>query len=675
MSRVRLGRAWVATGLALAAVLALAGPSLAHALPQSSDPGPGTTLATPPTRVSITFGERPDPSLSSIKVLDTGGNAVTSGPTVAAPDNPLVLEVPLRPLGDGVYTVAWRTVSAVDGHVAAGSYAFGVGTPPPSPSAGSAGGAAATASAGPSVASIVGRWLLYLGLVTLLGVACFSAAIAPGSTRLTRVVLPGAWMLAALGTGIVIVAQLGDAGVGFDRVLQTSFWPVALERLAALSALGVGVVLAFRGAGWQRAGLWVVAIAAAGALLADVLASHAAAGSGVVINVAVQSIHVLAVALWLGGLVGLLLTIRRAPGEETARAATLFSRIATVGIAVVAVSGLIRAVPEIGTVDGLVSTDFGQLVIAKTALLGALALLGAVNHFRNVPAAGRTLGGLRRAGAAELLVGATVLLLSASLVNLSPPAAATSSASSTGGAASPSPGPSPSPSPMPLVVDGHDFGTSVRVRLQVLPGAAGFNTFEATVTDYDTAAPVAASGVTLRFSIPSRPSVGDSRLDLAPAGSGVYRATGGNLSLEGAWQVTALVVQGSASVEVPLLIITRVPGQQVDVSATAGLPTVQTVHLSAGRSVQVYLDPGRAGANEVHVTFFDAAGKELPVESLAATLGPSGSVAAALAPRQLEPGHFVADATLAAGTDTLSLSGPASNGDVLTAQVDLLVAR
>jgi copper transport protein len=666
MSRVRLGWAWVATGLALLAALALAGPSLAHALPQSSDPGPGTTLATPPTRVSIIFGERPDPSLSSIKVLDTGGNAVTSGPTVAAPDDPLVLEVPLKPLGDGVYTVAWRTVSAVDGHLATGSYAFGVGASA-SAGAGPTSGAAVTASAGPSISSIVGRWLLYLGLVALLGVAGFGAVIAPASLGLTRRVLPGAWVLAALGTGSVIVVQLGEAGVSFDRVLQTSFGPVAVERIVALGALGLGVVLAFRGAGSQRAGPWVVAIAAAGALLADVLASHAAAGGAVVFNVLVQSTHVLAVALWLGGLVGLLVTILRTPGEETARAAKRFSRIATVGIAVVATSGLIRAIPEIGTVDGLVSTDFGHLVIAKTALLGVLALLGALNHFRNVPAAGRTLGGLRRAGSAELLVGATVLLLSASLVNLAPPAEAASSGSSTGGA------PSPSPSPAPLVVEGHDFGTSVRVRLQVLPGAAGFNAFQATVTDYDTGAPVPASGVTLRFSIPSRPTVGDSRLDLAPAGSGVYRATGGNLSLEGAWQVTALVVQGSASVEVPFQVITRVAGQQVDVSVTAGLPTVKTVHLPAGRTVQVYLDPGRAGANELHVTFFDAAGKELPVESLAATLGPSGGLAAALTPRQLEPGHFVADVTLAAGADTLSISGPAPNGDVLTAQVDLQI--
>jgi hypothetical protein len=149
--------------------------------------------------------------------------------------------------------------------------------------------------------------------------------------------------------------------------------------------------------------------------------------------------------------------------------------------------------------------------------------------------------------------------------------------------------------------------------------------------------------------------------------------TGSNLSLVGAWQVTALVVNATASVEVPLELITRTARATIDVNAVAGLPTIYTVHLSAGRSVQVYLDPGKAGANEVHATFFDAAGIELPVASIAMVLGPSDGAGSILKPRQLEPGHFVADATLVAGTYTLSLAGPAPNGDQLTTQLDVSV--
>jgi hypothetical protein len=203
---------------------------------------------------------------------------------------------------------------------------------------------------------------------------------------------------------------------------------------------------------------------------------------------------------------------------------------------------------------------------------------------------------------------------------------------------------------------------------------AGFNTFKATVTDFDTGAPLtAATGVTLRFTFPGRSDVGSSRLDLPPTGPGIFSATGSNLSLVGAWQVTALVVNGTASVEVPFELITRTSPATIDTNAVAGLPTIYTVHLSAGRSVQVYLDPGKAGANEVHATFFDAAGNELPVQSVVMVLGPSGGAASTLTPRQLEPGHFVADTTLSAGTYTLSVAGPAPNGDQLTTQLDVPV--
>ena len=178
----------------------------------------------------------------------------------------------------------------------------------------------------------------------------------------------------------------------------------------------------------------------------------------------------------------------------------------------------------------------------------------------------------------------------------------------------------------PLELVGSDFGTSLKVRLDVSPGMAGFNTFKATVTDYDSGAPLAAAtGVSLRFTFPGRSDVGSSRLDLPSIAPGVFSATGSNLSLVGAWQVTALVVNGTASVEVPFeLDHPDVAGDDRSRTPSPGLPTIYTVHLSAGRSVQVYLDPGTAGANEVHATFFDAAGNELPVQSVVMVLGPSG---------------------------------------------------
>ncbi|MGH2406531.1 MAG: copper resistance protein CopC [Candidatus Limnocylindrales bacterium] len=640
--------------LAAAALLVVAGLVSAHALPQSSNPAPGATLSTSPSVVTITFGETPDPKLSSIKVLDTGGVAVTSGPTAPLQGDALTLVVPVRTLVSGVYTVAWRTVSAVDGHAASGSFAFGVGVTPTAVVS----GAEANDAGAPSPAAIFGRWLLYAGFLVLLGAAAFGAFVATPSGGVIRRVLPLAWLAAAAGTVIVLGVQLSDAGEGVAGAMGTSLGPAILGRVDLLVVAALAVALVLRSGARSRIGLAFVALAAAGALVVDTLLSHAAAGPNAPLDVAVQAIHVLAVGLWLGGLAGLVATLRGAPSDDTGRAARRYSRLATVGIATVALTGVLRAIPEVGSVDGLVSTDFGRLVVAKTGLLALLAMLGAVNHFRHVPAAHHALGGLRRVGSLELLVGATAVLLSASLVNLAPP----SQVVAAGGSGA-------------TVVVGNDFGTSIRARLEVSPGTAGFDTFRATITDYDSGQPVVADGVSLRFRIAARPDIGASRLALDPAGAGTFSATGANMSLDGTWDVTVLVARGAASVEVPLQLTTIVVAPVVDVNATTGLPTIYTVHLSAGRTVQIYADPGTAGQNELHATFFDAAGTELPVTSADMALARAGGAAAPLITRQLEPGHFVSDVVLEAGTYAFSIAGPAPGGEELTTHLDLTISK
>ena len=312
--------------------------------------------------------------------------------------------------------------------------------------------------------------------------------------------------------------------------------------------------------------------------------------------------------------------------------------------------GCLRAIAEVGSIDALVSTDFGRLVIAKSGLLVVLAGLGAINHFRNVPRAGTGLRGLRRIGSTEVAIGLVVLVLAAALVDLAPP-------SSLAGAVAAAPGPRPAPSS--AVITGHDFGTSTRVVLSVTPDTAGFDTFTLDVRDYDTGAPISGATVTLRFSLPARPAVGGSRLDLPSVGDGRYQATGGNMSLAGVWDVTATITHGDTSVEVPLELSTAIPDQRVDVQTTSGLPTIYTVHLAAGGTLQVYADPGASGPNELHATFFDAAGAEMPVTSATFRIesadDASASPDALLQPRMLEPGHFVADTDLTHG-DTRSSS-------------------
>ena len=155
---------------------------------------------------------------------------------------------------------------------------------------------------------------------------------------------------------------------------------------------------------------------------------------------------------------------------------------------------------------------------------------------------------------------------------------------------------------------------------------------------------------------------------------GTYAGTGANLSLPGTWTITAVVTQHGTTVEIPLRLTTRpTPSPTVDVVRASGLPTIYTVHLDQGRTAQIYLDPGHAGADEVHVTFFDAQGKELPVPAATMSVQQGSAAPRVLKARILEPGHFVADTRLTAGTVTLNVSGTAPDGAQITVQLDVEV--
>ncbi len=120
----------LASGLALAAGPAAEG----HALLLRAVPGNGAVLQQPPSALSLSFTEQPDPALSAVDVLDSTGRPVVHGRPEPVPGQPRTLRVRLGSLGTGTYTVTWRTISQVDGHVTGGTFAFGIGVaPPPGP--------------------------------------------------------------------------------------------------------------------------------------------------------------------------------------------------------------------------------------------------------------------------------------------------------------------------------------------------------------------------------------------------------------------------------------------------------------------------------------------------------------------------------------------------------------
>jgi hypothetical protein len=403
----------------------------------------------------------------------------------------------------------------------------------------------------------------------------------------------------------------------------------------------------------------LIVLAAGAAMLGDVMTSHAAAAhSWRWFKEGTQLVHFAAAGVWAGGLAALVVTLRGLDTGERARAARRFSGAAGVALVVVAASGALRALDEVGAWGRLWSATFGRWVLLKIVLLAVLAGLGALNRYRHVRRAEDSARPLRRVAGVELLVIAVVLVATGFLQNLAP---ATSTAAPK--------------APPPVVVLGHDFATTVRIRLTVTPGMAGFNTFTAQIVDYDSGKPVVADKVSLHFAFPTRPDVGSSDLTLARQRDGSYTAQGANLALDGRWNVTVLVARGPNSVEVPLEVTTKTPPQTVTTSSQPGLPTIYTIHLNAGWSVQVYLDPGHVGVlNEFHHTYLSPDGAELNIyqASIAAT-APGQSNSQTLTTRKLDPfGHYVSDLPPGpSGRYRFNIDATTTDGTEITAHLDI----
>ncbi|GAA0363420.1 CopD family protein [Microbispora corallina] len=107
-----------------------------------------------------------------------------------------------------------------------------------------------------------------------------------------------------------------------------------------------------------------------------------------------MELHVLGAAAWTGGLIALAVLVHR-DRELLARTLPRFSRLATYALLVVGASGIFNGVVELVLSpverfpESLVTTRYGQLVLAKAALIGIVAVLGANIRWRLMPAVAR----------------------------------------------------------------------------------------------------------------------------------------------------------------------------------------------------------------------------------------------------------------------------------------------
>jgi copper transport protein len=138
------------------------------------------------------------------------------------------------------------------------------------------------------------------------------------------------------------------------------------------------------------------------------------------------SAHVVAVAAWGGGVVGITVAMRHRVADPArfGRVLVTFAGLMTGVIAMLLAGGAGLAVLYLPSWHALVSTAYGQVLIIKIGLVAGLLTVSASNHYRLVrPAAagrGSALAALRMNLAVEQIGLVTVLVVTEVLARQNP---------------------------------------------------------------------------------------------------------------------------------------------------------------------------------------------------------------------------------------------------------------
>jgi copper transport protein len=269
-------------------------------------------VASAPQAVTINFDQPVQPDNGGVAVLNSSGQQVQVGSTHPAPAT-LRAALPAS-LGPGAY-VADYTVTSVDGHVVSGGIVFLVGHV--SAAAGAISSLARPRTPFASRVDDFGQFLIYLGVLVATGLAFFLAFIlrgGPEEGRLRRWTY-GAVAVALVGMAVTGAAQADLTGGGLGALSHWNidrqafggkFGEQCAAQLVGLTACVASLHLRTTIAR-QFAAFYGLLIGAG----AFVLFGHAIASPERWLSIPADVVHVVFVAMWAGGLVGLVIVLRR----------------------------------------------------------------------------------------------------------------------------------------------------------------------------------------------------------------------------------------------------------------------------------------------------------------------------------------------------------------------------
>ena len=432
-------RLLVAIFFALCVTLLLPGTSEAHSILVRSDPAPGSVVSVPPEQVRLWFSEALNPAFSTVVVVNARSQRVNTTDAQIPPENSSEMDVSLPPnLPSGVYTVVWRSDSNDDGHVLSASFFFTVANADgtvPTLSPGVNPGANVLGSSNPpglytgqldipTSFNLVMITLVELAAIFWVGAQFWVIYVLrpsasdyeelSASNKQVQQRFEGRFSLLLL-----LILLLANVGVLLGQALNitggnaaTAFSLPMLGQLITSGRFGtywlmrvIVVVLAiritlyrlqlYRSQRAQSSRLvntilpWTNLILGLALFIAIAMSSHAAAVDTHVVLFAVIAdwLHLVAAALWVGGMMYIATTylpILRSSSitEQAFSLITLlpyYTPWAITGIVIMAVTGPFSAAVQLSSWQQLLTTAYGRALVVKIILVGALLLTSAIH--------------------------------------------------------------------------------------------------------------------------------------------------------------------------------------------------------------------------------------------------------------------------------------------------------
>jgi len=298
------------------------------------------------------------------------------------------------------------------------------------------------------LAAIAGRLAQFTGAALLFGWPLFRLYAQPG-----KPLGPEGGLRAVLGVSALLVLCGGALSLAAQAALMTGtpesardpavLWDVAVgtrygHGLTARLLMALAV-LAIALKGPRSRGGWKLTVGLGGVLVASFAwTGHAAGGEGLpgLVHRSADIVHLLAAAVWLGALPPLWLLVLRGLGrargtvEAAADGLARFSGIGPAVVATLVLTGLVNSWMLIGTPQPAVimADPYGQVLLVKLALFGAMLGLAAMNRYVLTPrlAAGSgappgAMNALRLSLSVEIVLGLAVLGAVSALGLLPPP--------------------------------------------------------------------------------------------------------------------------------------------------------------------------------------------------------------------------------------------------------------